>query len=203
MGDADGDAYAPLLSADRRKLSKRRHPAIAYYRDSGYLPDAFVNFLTLMGYSMEDEKEIYTLEEIIASFSMEKIGRSGAFFDHQKLDWMNQHYMMHTIPEHALWDRISGWALPLEKMQKMMPLVHTRMKSFGEFFSLCHFLFVQKVPLSVEAAPKRLAPQRADPPDVIWEMVTRRAKASRRPPVRWLFSSASTIRMSWRSSSSR
>ncbi len=69
-----------LLGKDGRKLSKRRNPtSIFYFRDSGYLPEAFINFLTLMGYSMPGDQEIYSLEQIITQFDYKRIGVSGAF----------------------------------------------------------------------------------------------------------------------------
>lgn len=138
-----------LIGSDGKKLSKRRNPtSVFYYRDSGYLPTAFVNFMTLMGYSMPGDKEIYTLEEIIHDFSPKRIGVSGAFFDIKKLDWLNQHYMIHSIPEKELWEQIKKWGFNDEKMEKLIPLCHTRMKTFGEFIELCDFLFINHVPRS-------------------------------------------------------
>jgi len=138
-----------LMGADGKKLSKRKNPtSVFYYRESGYLPEAFVNFLTLMGYSMPQDQEIYTLDAIIKDFAVERIGVSGAFFDVKKLDWINQHYLIHSIPEHQLWNKISEWGFPKEKMAKLMPLVHTRIKTFGEFIELCDFLFINHIHLS-------------------------------------------------------
>ncbi len=138
-----------LLGEGGKKLSKRKNPtSVFYYRDSGYLPEAFVNFLTLMGYSMEGDKEIYSLEEITKSFDVKRVGVSGAFFDIKKLDWLNQHYLINTIPEEKLWDRIKEWGFNDTFMQKLMPLCHTRIKTFGEFFELCHFFFVNHIPLT-------------------------------------------------------
>ncbi len=132
-----------LLGKDGKKLSKRRNPtSIFYYRDSGYLPEAFVNFLTLMGYSMPQEQEIYSLEEIISHFDYRRIGISGAFFDIQKLDWLNQQYLIKTIPENQLWERLKQWSFNDTFMQKLMPLCHTRIKTFGDFMDLCQFFFV-------------------------------------------------------------
>ncbi len=89
-----------LLGKDGKKLSKRKNPtSIFYFRDSGYLPEALVNFLTLMGYSMPDDREIYELDEIIQNFDPQRIGISGAFFDIQKLNWVNQKKIIETIPE--------------------------------------------------------------------------------------------------------
>ena len=132
-----------LLGKDGKKLSKRKNPtSIFFYRDSGYLPEAFVNFLTLMGYSMPDDKEIYPLEEIFNEFDYKRIGVSGAVFDVQKLDWINQQYLIKNIPEDQLWNRLRQWLFSDEFMNRLMPLVSTRIKTFGDFISLCDFLFV-------------------------------------------------------------
>lgn len=140
-----------LLGKEGKKLSKRKNPtSIFYYRDSGFLPEAFVNFLTLMGYSMPDDKEIYTLEEIVKEFDPKRIGVSGAFFDIQKLEWMNQQYLIKMIPENQLWERIKGWMFNDASMQRLMPLCHTRIKTFGEFMELCAFFFINHVPYTPE-----------------------------------------------------
>ena len=132
-----------LLGTDGKKLSKRRNPtSIFYYRDCGYLPEAFVNFLTLMGYSMTGDREIYPLADIIREFDHKRIGVSGAVFDTNKLDWLNQQYLIQNIPVEKLWERLRDWCFPEEKMRQIMPLVHTRIQTFGEFMDLCGFLFV-------------------------------------------------------------
>lgn len=140
-----------LLGADGKKLSKRKNPtSIFYYRDSGYLPEAFVNFLTLMGYSMPGDTEIYTLDEIIASFDSSNFGKSSAFFDVQKLDWLNQHYLINSISEKDLWPRIRDWGFNDQIMEKLMPLCHTRIKTFAEFMELCDFFFIQHLKYTKE-----------------------------------------------------
>ncbi len=140
-----------LLGADGKKLSKRKNPtSVFYYKDSGYLPDAFVNFLTLMGYSMPEDREIYSLDQIIKEFSVKHVGVSGAFFDVKKLDWINQQYLINNIPEQDLWEKIKEWGFSDERMAKIMPLVHTRIKTFGEFMELCNFLFINHIELSDE-----------------------------------------------------
>jgi glutamyl-tRNA synthetase len=141
-----------LLGKDGRKLSKRRNPtSIFYYRDSGYLQEAFVNFLTLMGYSMPGDKEIYPLSEIIREFDPKRIGVSGAFFDVTKLDWVNQQHLINNIPQDQLWDRMKQWIYNDAFMQKLMPLCHTRIKTFGEFMELCSFFFVNHLDYTEEA----------------------------------------------------
>lgn len=152
-----------LLGKDKKKLSKRKNPtSIFFYRDTGYLPEAFVNFLTHMGYSMPDEREIYSLEEVIRDFDPKRIGVSGAFFDVQKLDWMNQQYILNHIPENKLWERIKEWGFNDTFMNKLMPLVHSRIKTFSQFMELCDFFFIQHVPYSKELlCPKNLQPEQS------------------------------------------
>jgi glutamyl-tRNA synthetase len=133
-----------LLGKDGKKLSKRRNPtSIFYYRDTGYLPEAFLNFLSLMGYSMTADREIYALEDLIKEFDPKRIGVSGAIFDSEKLDWLNQQYLINTVPENLLWNRIQKWGFQEEFMNKLMPLCHKRMKNFSEFIELCGFFFVR------------------------------------------------------------
>ena len=149
-----------LLGIDGKKLSKRKNPtSIFYYRDSGYLPEAFINFLTLMGYSMVGDQEIYSLAEIIKQFEMKRIGVSGAIFDVKKLDWINQQYLINSIPEKELWKRIKEWGFQDEFMEKLMPLCHTRIKTFAEFMELFYFLFVNHLDLSIE----QLTPGKSTP----------------------------------------
>lgn len=149
-----------LLGKDGRKLSKRRNPtSIFYYRDSGYLSEALMNFMTLMGYSMVNDQEMYTLDEIIEQFDTNRIGVSGAVFDVQKLDWLNQKYLIESIQPENLWNRIQAWSFSDEFMQKLMPLCHTRIRNFGEFIELCGFLFVNHLPYTLEMlCPKGLPP---------------------------------------------
>ncbi|MCH9609630.1 MAG: Glutamate--tRNA ligase [Chlamydiales bacterium] len=140
-----------LLGPEGKKLSKRKNPtSIFYYRDAGYLPEAFVNFLTLMGYSMPSDQEVYTTDELIKAFDPKRIGVSGAFFDVKKLDWLNQQYLINTIPEEDLWGRIKQWGFSDTFMQKLMPLCHTRIKTFGEFMELFNFFFINHIELTEE-----------------------------------------------------
>lgn len=149
-----------LLGTDKKKLSKRRNPtSIFFYRDSGYLPEAFINFLTLMGYSMANDEEIYAPEKLFKEFDPTRIGKAGAVFDIQKLDWINQQYLIKNIPVENLWDRIREWGFSAEFMSKLMPLCHTRIKNFGEFMELCNFFFINNLHLTTELlTPKEITP---------------------------------------------
>jgi len=88
-------AHLPLLlNPDRSKLSKRQGDVAALdYKKNGYLPDAIVNFLALLGWNPSDKQEIYKLEELIPLFEISKVGKSGAVFNREKLDWLNGHYL--------------------------------------------------------------------------------------------------------------
>lgn len=152
-----------LLGRDGKKLSKRKNPtSIFFYRDSGYLPEAFVNFLSLMGYSMPGDREIYSFEDVVNEFDYKRIGVSGAVFDIQKLDWINQQYLIKNIPEDKLLDRLKEWNFSDEFMRKLMPLCHSRIKTFGEFMELCDFFFINHLRYTPELfAVKGHTPEQA------------------------------------------
>ena len=83
-----------ILGEDRSKLSKRHGAvAVSHYRDEGILPEAFVNFLALLGWSPGTEQEIFTMDELIRLFDLKGVGRKGAVFDIKKLLWMNGEYI--------------------------------------------------------------------------------------------------------------
>ena len=88
-------AHLPvILAPDRSKLSKRHGAtSIMEYREQGYIAPALVNFLTLLGWSLDDKTEIMSPEELMTYFSLERVSRSGALFDADKLTWMNGHYI--------------------------------------------------------------------------------------------------------------
>ena len=150
-----------LLGKEGKKLSKRKNPtSIFYFRDSGYLPEALINFLTLMGYSMPGDKEIYELDEIIREFDPKRIGISGAYFDIQKLNWLNQKKIIETIPENQLWKRLVEWNFNETFMQKLMPLAHTRIKTFADFMQLCDFFFINDLKITPDLiCPKNTSPE--------------------------------------------
>ncbi len=97
-------AHLPLLlNEDRSKLSKRQGDvAVEDYREKGFLPEALVNFVALLGWTPADEEEILTMEEMIRRFSLDRINKSGAVFDIEKLEWMNGMYIRETATEELL-----------------------------------------------------------------------------------------------------
>jgi glutamyl/glutaminyl-tRNA synthetase len=94
-------AHIPLiLATDRSKLSKRHGAtAVTEYRDKGYLPEALINYLALLGWNPGTEQEIFTMEELIEQFDLKKIQKGGAAFDEKKLDWVNKEHIKRLPPE--------------------------------------------------------------------------------------------------------
>ena len=88
-------AHLPLiLNPDRSKLSKRQGDvAVEDFRNNGFLPESLVNFVAMLGWSPGEDKELFTLPELIREFSFESVNKSGAVFDLGKINWMNQHYI--------------------------------------------------------------------------------------------------------------
>ncbi|MDR5694718.1 MAG: glutamate--tRNA ligase [Armatimonadota bacterium] len=109
-------AHLPmLLGPDRSKLSKRHGAtAVRQYREEGFLPEAILNYLALLGWYPEEDREIYSLEELIARFHLEDVGKSPSVFDYQKLVWMNGVYMRKLMHE----DRAKVLALVEETLKR-------------------------------------------------------------------------------------
>ncbi len=91
-------AHIPLiLESDRSKLSKRKHGeavSMKFYREHGYMPEALINYLALLGWNPGDEREVFTLPELVKEFRLEKVQKAGAIFNLEKLKWLNKEYLM-------------------------------------------------------------------------------------------------------------
>jgi len=97
-------AHLPLLlNADKSKLSKRQGDvAVEDYKAKGYLKDALVNFVALLGWHGSDDKEFYNMSELVESFSLERVQKAGAVFNVEKLDWLNAEHLRHLSNEEIL-----------------------------------------------------------------------------------------------------
>ncbi len=153
--------HLPLLrNPDRSKISKRKNPtSITWYRENGFLPEAMVNFLALMGFSLGEDREEFTLEEFVAAFEPESIKTSAPVFDLTKLEWLNGVYIRKLAPS-VLAERLRAMS-PLaakadpEFLRRVIPLVQERMKRLTEFEELTDFLFAERVfPPHDELIPK-------------------------------------------------
>ncbi len=169
--------HMPLLrNQDKSKISKRKNPtSLLWYKDHGYLPEAMVNFLALMGYSGPDDNEIFNLDEMLRDFDTARMSTSGPVFDLEKLGWLNGEYIR-ALSEEALAERlIEHWAYrasigaepnpatdgPLydwiaangefgsEKVEafilRTIPLIQTRIKTLEEYAPLARCFFLDDV----------------------------------------------------------
>jgi glutamyl-tRNA synthetase len=95
-----------LLGPDRKKLSKRHGSTrLQEFRDNGILPEALLNYLAIIGWSWDDKTEIFSKEELIEKFDLDRVKAASAIFDHQKLEWMNGHYINHILTLDGLAER--------------------------------------------------------------------------------------------------
>ena len=146
-------AHVPLLNGpDGRKLSKR-HGAITVedFRAQGYLPEALVNYLALLGWSYDDHTEIMSREELVERFTLDRVGTSPATFDYQKLEWLNGMYLRALPPEayaQALVRYLheQGFEWDEELVRKAAPLVQEKIATLGEFPASAGFLFARVEP---------------------------------------------------------
>jgi glutamyl-tRNA synthetase len=154
----------PLLrNTDKSKISKRKNPAarLTWFEEQGYLPEALRNFLGLVGYSMPDGQEVFSFDEMVASFDWKRVNTVGPVFDLQKLGWLNGHYIR-ALPADDLAQRIvarlvrSGVLPPeptdvqRELVRRATPLVSERMQLLSEVEGMLGFFFVGDGELVVE-----------------------------------------------------
>jgi glutamyl-tRNA synthetase len=147
-----------ILGTDRSKLSKRHGAqSVLEYRDMGYLPDAVFNFLGLLGWSLDDKTEIISRDEFVKHFTIDRLIKSPAVFNIEKLDWMNAAYMR-AMPEPEFARLVAGWlerpeeqgGLPsavqrpidLEYTAKIAPLVRERVKRLDEARDMMAFFYL-------------------------------------------------------------
>ncbi|WP_066640550.1 glutamate--tRNA ligase [Desulfolucanica intricata] len=133
-----------ILGKDRTKMSKRHGAtSIEQYQSQGYLPEALVNFLALLGWSPGGEEEVFTLEDLKGQFSLDRVAKSPAVFDLEKLNWLNGYYIRNSSL-----DRITELAIPFLRearyitgevseetfqwLKKVMAAVRERIESFSE-----------------------------------------------------------------------
>ncbi|MBI3978607.1 MAG: glutamate--tRNA ligase [Chloroflexi bacterium] len=159
-----------ILGPDRSKLSKRHGAtSVAAYRDDGYLPEALVNFLALLGWSKDESTELMDRDELIRSFSLERIGVTAAIFNIEKLEWMNGVYVR-QLPLAELTERTlpflerdlpAAIARPLDRayVERVLALVQERMKRLAEAAELTTFFFAEELAYEPAAlVAKGLAP---------------------------------------------
>src|SRR5271156_398076 len=173
-------AHLPLLVApDRTKLSKRRHGpvvSVTTYRDAGFLSEAFINFLCLLGWSPKNDREHMSLRELTDAFSLEGINRSNAVVNFKepaatpeetfdpKAVWLNAEHIR-SLPVEELSARLlpvvlsAGFKVTPEKMLRITPLIRERIKLLNDVLTAADFFFVDQLP---SYDPAELIPQKGD-----------------------------------------
>jgi glutamyl-tRNA synthetase len=147
-------AHLPMiLGPDRAKLSKRHGAtSIGEFREQGYLPEAMANFLALLGWSLDETTELFSLEELVRHFSLERVSLNPAIFNREKLDWMNGVYIRKLSPgdfarrilpflERGLPSSVPR-PLSSEYLHRLAPLVQERARTLAEAVSLADFFLL-------------------------------------------------------------
>ena len=144
--------HMPLLrNPDKSKLSKRKNPtSITYYRDIGYLPEVVVNYLGRMGWSMPDEQEKFTLEEMLANFDITRVSLGGPIFDQEKLSWLNASWIREDLSVDQFADRLHNWLLNSDYIKKFLPMAQGRVERLSDFAPMATFMFSGMLDLSEE-----------------------------------------------------
>jgi glutamyl-tRNA synthetase len=151
--------HLPLLrNPDKSKLSKRKNPtSVIYYRDSGFLSEALVNYLGLMAYSLPDGREIFSLNDMIDSFDIGRISMGGPIFDLIKLTNFNGQYMRKMTPA-QLMERARAWKVNDDAWLKILPLAQPRLNRLTDLVPMAAFIFADKM----EYAPTALISSELD-----------------------------------------
>ena len=144
--------HLPLLrNADRSKISKRKNPvSLNFYKQAGFFPEALINYLALMGWAMPDEREEFTLEEFVATFTLERISLGGPVFDVAKLSWLNGKYLRRMPPAELL-RRLRSEPLSDAHLLAVLPLVQERIDTLEAFFDKAGFFFTGELDYDQDA----------------------------------------------------
>lgn len=142
-------AHLPLLlNKDKTKLSKRQGSvAVEDFVGLGYFKEAFVNFISLLGWNPTADREIFSMDELISTFTLEKVNKSGAVFDTQKLDWMNAQYLrsmpLEQVTEHAkpFLEKAGITGFADEYVQKVVGLLRERINNVAEIPAFGAYMF--------------------------------------------------------------
>lgn len=144
LGSPPAFAHLPLLvNASRQKLSKRRDKvALEDYREDGYLPEAMINYLALLGWSPKGDREILSHDELVAEFRLEDVKSAPAFFDERKLADVNATYLRSMTASEFL-ARSAGWLE--ERWAPLAPLVQERARTLADVYAMVDFLYLPEV----------------------------------------------------------
>lgn len=130
-----------LRNADKSKLSKRKNPvSITHYREQGYLPATFLNFLATLGFSMGEDRERFSLEEMVDAFEWSKVSTGGPVFDARKLEAFNADDIRALTPE-QLYERVMAHVLAPQRLRAILGLAHERIARLDDVIPYASFFF--------------------------------------------------------------
>jgi glutamyl-tRNA synthetase len=155
--------HLPLLrNADKSKISKRKNPvSLDYYRDAGFLPEALLNYLGTMGWSIAGDREKFTLDEMVQAFTWDRVSLGGPVFDLVKLSAMNADYLR-ALDDAEIVRRLRAWRFSDQALKALVPLVRERIQRLDEFVPLTEFFFsgdLDYAPVTKELLPKGRVPK--------------------------------------------
>jgi glutamyl-tRNA synthetase len=144
--------HLPLLrNVDKSKLSKRKNPtSILFYQRMGYLPEALLNYLGRMGWSMPDEREKFTLAEMLEVFDIQRVSLGGPVFDVEKLSWLNGMWIREELSDEQLADRLQDWALNRDALMAFIPFAKQRMETLSDIAPLGNYLVSGMLPITAD-----------------------------------------------------
>ncbi len=154
--------HMPLLrNPDKSKLSKRKNPtSISYYERMGYLPEALLNYLGRMGWSMPDEREKFTLDQMIEHFDIQRVSLGGPIFDQEKLNWLNGSWIREDLSVADFAVRMREWALNSDYIEQFAPMLKERASTLSDVVPMAAFFFAGMLPLTPEQLEhKKLSPE--------------------------------------------
>jgi len=139
--------HLPLLrNADKTKVSKRKNPvSLSYFKEAGYLPDAMLNFLGLMAFSLADGQEMFTLDEFIAQFELGRISLGGPVFDLKKLLWLNGRYLREKRSDAQIVSYLQDQLFSTHYLSQVVNLVKERVEKSEDFIGYADFFFAAEV----------------------------------------------------------
>ena len=142
--------HLPLLrNPDKSKLSKRKNPtSILYYQRMGFMPEALLNYLGRMGWSMPDESEKFTLSQMLEHFDILRVSLGGPIFDVEKLKWLNGCWLREDLSEEQLAQRLQEWAFNPAMLSQVLHHFQKRIEVFSDLAPAAAFLFSGLLPLT-------------------------------------------------------
>ena len=167
-------AHMPLILAhDGAKLSKRKHPEtnLMLFKDQGYLPEALINYLALLGWNPGTTQEIFSFDELVQTFSFDRVQHAGARFDWEKLNWINGEYIR-RLDDEELTRRLQPFLPKLDEatIRRAVPALKTRMTKLADAADMLEYLWTDPPPPALDAdAVEFIRAAIASLRDVPWE----------------------------------